>query len=227
MKIPFWPIVKSPNSSNAVVLGYDLYGEDCPKIVEKIGDFFRALSDAKYWALYRFSPSYQYHIVRTELEPDYHCPDKVMLFACMKLLCQYVERFTKIAREEDKGKSPEQIIEEFNAELSKEPNSWGGEHSEQIKAQETALKIYRWWKYEKPQNEKRREELMRLLYDGPQRITFKPCEDNPEYSQMIFRPDVGEEIEWRKELNILDEKIEREEQEMLEELVKIRRWLWH
>lgn len=222
--------IKSLNGSDATIFGYKVWGDNCPKWVEFIYDVAKKVDDAKWWIQYRFNPEHKYNVVYTDLKPGYHCQDTRILHACMGILCDYIEEFKgKYPEEKDKDKSAEQIIEEFNKELRAPDNAWGGDCSDQADRQEKALKIYRWWKYEKSKDEAREEELCHLLYGQKENeiMTIIPCVDNPEMSEAIFRELTEQEKVWREEMDTLDKKIHDDEQSMLVALMEIRNTIWH
>lgn len=220
-----WPIVSMLHSSCAVVFGYEVYGEKCPKIIDWLHTLFTNISDAKYWLLYRFHPEYQYHLIRTGLTPAYHCEDELILYGCMAMLCRYIEAF---GYRDDKGRSGEIVVEEFNKELNNNPGSKApdGVCQSQAARQSEALAIYRWWKYEKPADEKRRDELLMLLYQDKDRMSFVHCEDTLNLSKIKFKEFEGDEITMDEEKKALEEKIDDDEQKMLHRLIDIRRSLW-
>jgi hypothetical protein len=167
---------------------------------EHIFDFFYAwfkhpYVEARYWLRSRFHPKHRYHIIKTGLKPGYYDQDVLILHACMTLL----ERYIAWHDGEDK-------LEEFTKELKDKPNTWGcdaNEMSPQVKNQTEALAIYRWWKYERPANEKRLKEL----YD------------------LVSKEKLGY-TEKYKDVNEWETKIREDEQKMLHRLINIRFSLW-
>lgn len=210
---PF-PVVMMLHSSATIVFGRDVYSSD-GWWVKPAHRVFTRISNAKYWCKYRLLP-WRYHWVDTGLEPGYYDYDHLMLHACMSLLSRYIEE----------GMGGAEKVDEFNAELREapDPNEPTGWSSAQADRQEESVLIYRWWKIEKPADEKRRRELRRQLYGG-KRVTWEPTE-HPYLSQAVFRPFEGDEIALEAEFRALEKKIDADEEENLIRLVKIRHHLW-
>lgn len=208
------PITFMLHSSDARVFGYSIYGEDCPKIIDWLHTIFTNISNAKYWVRYRIHPAHQYHLIRTGLKPGYHCEDNLILYGAMAMLCRYIESM-----------GSEFEIEKFNRDLRNDPdpNAPDGICSRQADRQDEALTIYRWWKYQKPKDEARQEELMHALYTGP--IKFKDS-DCGKFREIVTEELKGDRKLLRDELWKLDEKIIDDEQSMLHRLIDIRRSLW-
>lgn len=196
MKI--FPIAEMINSSCAEVFGYPIYGGECPKPVKWLHRRLQAADRVRWWFLYRLHPKHQYHIVRTGLEPAFYCEDTLILHSCMAMLCRYVEWHGV------------ETLEEHNKELREEgdPNAPEGLCESQADSQEKALKIYHWWKSEKPRDKAKEREMILALYG-------KECAVPEE-----------ERKQYREDLWALQEKIRTDEQTMLHRLVDIRESLW-
>lgn len=198
------PIASGLHGSGAVVLGWNVYG-DCPKPINWLHTALTDLSKARFWLLYRLSPSHQYHLIRTGLEPGYHCEDELILHGCMAMLRRYVENFA------DEGKSGEEVLEEFNRKLREPDHDTHGMQeclSGQADMQAEALAIYRWWRYEKPKDEAWRDELCMRIYGSKKEKSDARTAD------------------LREEFRSLEDKIARDEQDMLHRLIEIRPGLW-
>lgn len=218
LKLPWpFPIADGLGGSGAIVFGWPVFGAEAPKYVAGAFRIFSRIRNAKWWLRHRLSPKHQHHVIRTGLEPSYYDCDTLMLHGCMALLCRYIE--------DEMGGADR--IEKFNAEL-REPGSEGHGPRECVESQAdrqaTALEIYRWWKHQKPADEKRRDELMMALYT-PSRMSSVPT-DNPRLNQLIFKEFEGDELAMEAEFRKLEAKIEDEEQVMLHRLIDIRRSLW-
>lgn len=208
--------------SRARVFGIDVFGDSYEKWywyafiwpVYRVG---RSIRDGIWWLRYRIDPRHRYHMINTHLPPRYYDIDTLMLHGMFSLLRRYVED-ERGGVEETEGfgrdllaGGPQDFMHEVEA-------AQGGKEME-------AAALYRWWTETYPAMEKRRNELMRLLYGRRRRTSFTKVEDGELY-QMHVSADEGEEIAWRKELDEIEERIDREEQEMLHRLVDIRRSLW-
>lgn len=92
VRLPWpWPVAYALHSSSAVVFGWPVYGGDeTPRLICWLGHFFRRISDAKYWLMYRLHPAYRYHMIDTGLGYGYHERDDQLLYGAMACLIGYV-----------------------------------------------------------------------------------------------------------------------------------------
>lgn len=163
---------------------------------------FRRGRDLRWWIQHRIDPRHRYHVIWTGLEPNYYDIDTLMLHGMFSLLRRYVEG--------EMG-GVEQI-EEFNRELrapSEHSISAGTVEMEAAQAdrQGEAVALYQWWTIQRPADVQRIDLLIDLLYG----------DDRP----------AGERAEtMRAELWALEQKSDREDQEMLHRLIDIRGSLW-
>lgn len=203
------------HSSSAKIFGIEVYSDHCPWVVDQLHTLFCNISEMKYWLLYRFHPKHQHHIVRTDLAPGYYCQDSRMLYACMKCLEDHIIREGGVEK-----------ITKWIKELREEHEAWGPDSKEicghQANSLEEALAIYHWWTIEKPADQKRSDELTHLIYSN-YHLQFEPCKEG---ARVIFPEMSAEKETMQKELSLLDEKIDADEQAMLHRLVEIRRTLW-
>ena len=157
-------------------------------ILAAIAWFCQPIKDGHYWLRSRLHPKYRYHVVKTGLRPGYYDEDDLILHSCMALL----ERFVA-------WHGGEQDFEKFTDDL-REPDEWGTDWSRQIHKQTEALAIWRWWKYQRPQDERHKDQLWDSLPpDG------------------VGKYDV---------VNDFEEKMLNDEQGMLWRLIEIRPGLW-
>jgi hypothetical protein len=211
-------------------------------IVLKIGGFFASLSHIG-WAI-RYRTVSKYHIVNTQLEPGYHEVDTRMLHASFELLVDYVEiECANMVGVADKGKlAPNSIrgwkdkhlpsimkVKEFRSrELGIQHLQWettlnAAELNEYERSPQQAAKavqiliLYTWWKDVYPNREEvphpDRESVHFLEF-----LSKKWKKKNPEASAKIeawSRSVYEQELDWDKE-----------EEEMLIALMKIRKGLW-
>ena len=196
-------------SSCAKVFGYEVYG-DCPWLIDKVFyPFFKMLSDARYWLLYRITREHAYHIIYTDLKPGYCDQRERILYGCMQCVCEFVK--------ESQG---EEELQRWTNELINDP---GAINERQANLQTEALAIYRWWKYERPADIKREAELLHLAYGGDE-IEFEET-DNPKLHKMVFNNAPGKE-KIKEEYRLLEKKIQDDEQAYLIRLINIRPGLW-
>ena len=180
---------------------------------------FRTLRQAKYWVLHRVAPRHRYHMIDTRLDPGYYDIDTLMLHGMFSLLRRYVE---------DEMGGVEKIIS-FNDDLRNhpDPNEPDGASSGQADMQEEAVRLYEWWMTDRPAMKARERTLLDEIYaDGRRRPTFEPVEGSPNLQKMVFPPDEDGVAAKRKEMWDIEDRIDREDQEMLRRLIEIRRSLW-
>jgi len=219
-KFNFWwpfPIVYHVGSSMGMVLGCPVYGKNTPKIIKCLHNVFRKLDNIKYWIFYRVHPKHKHHIINTKLKPGYYDEDTLILHGCMALLCQYVE-FNGV-----------DALEKHNEELRDPKNqdeydtAKHGEH--QADRQEEALNIYRWWKVDKPADEKKCDDLLHELYGKRDRVSWVDVPGS-DLVEMKVAPWEGDEKIKHDIFRALEQKIDDDEQKMLHRLIDIRRTLW-
>jgi hypothetical protein len=218
-----WKFLNCGRGSTAVLFGVPIYGNRFYDTlwfrgtVMPIFRLGRSLHDMRAWLRCRTFPKYRHHVVDTGLRPGWHDCDELMLHACMALLCRYVEwecgGEDKLAGFSDEllvpgseGHGPRNVVEA------------------QANTQNEALTIYRWWKYERPVDRARNEELLLRLYDQ-RRMKTEPTEDGVLH-EIKFEPLVGEDIDHHKEFKKLEQKIDQDERMMLRRLIDIRQSLW-
>lgn len=209
--------------SGAEVFGIDVFGGDrkpwADAIVMGLYHFFHRIDAAIWWFKWRYVRRHQYNIVRTGLEPGYYDEDTRMLHACMALLCQFVEWYGGV-----------DALDSFTAELRGNPDpdapiSANG----QINIQSEAAAIYRWWKFERPANRKRHDEMINRLYGGGEMIT-REVEIGGEIMHEIvgFEHDENRRLpgDSSEALWELDRQNDADDQAMLHRLINIRHGLW-
>jgi hypothetical protein len=202
----FWFVKRS---SADTVFGFPVYGEHSERIWFKLTilpvyEVARQLVDAKWWLFHRVHPAHRYHVVKTGLKPGYYDVDTLMLHSSFQLLCRYVEQ-------EMGGVA---AMEKNIAELRREGSEPGGETRIACAERESeALALYRWWKFEKPAEEKHRDGLCRQLHSNER--------ENMRTSTLSLN-----KRSLRRECRALEEKIDADEQKMLHRLIEIRRSLW-
>lgn len=212
--------------SMACVFGVDVFGKHSDVWWHKwtIWPIYRAgrsIRDGIWWVRYRIDPRHKYHLIDTRLKPGYHDIDGLMLNGMFSLLRRYVE-------EENEGVEELEKWGRELIEMAEKDEFLRGAHDRQGQKELEAVALYRWWMGERPADLQRKDDLMHLLYGRANRVTWTDAGeiDGEPVHEMHLRPDEGEEIEWRKELDALEGKIEREEQEMLHRLIDIRGGLW-
>lgn len=206
--------------SNDSVLWMPVYGGGySPRlralVVKPLHRIGRTLNKAKYWVLWRYHPRHQYNVIRTGLAPGYYDEDTLILHGCFAMLERYM-----------KWHGGDEALEKFSAELlaKPDPNAPEGLQEGQANRQNEAVALYRWWKIEKPADEKRRDDLLMHLY-GNRKLETKPTE-HPNLFELVTPKFVGSEADLHKEFRALERKIDADEQAMLHRLINIRRSLW-
>jgi len=145
----------------------------------------------------------KHFIVKTELNRyHWHDTDERMLYANMQLLVEYIEK-----------ERPFEIVE------------WG--HDDESKnVKNTMIKVYTWW-INYPQRKKEIDKLLTDWYnarlaDGPN-IIENTTED---FITVLNAPSSAKSDKLFKELHDAEDNLAKEEQEMLIDLIKIRKFLW-
>ena len=208
----FWPfpLAKCLNSSSAIVFGRYVFSEN-NFILKFFHNIFRKISDVKYWFYYRFHPKHKYHIIKTNLKPGYYDTDHRLLHGCMSLLCEFVE--VECGGVSDLERK---IVNSLNLSYDSEEERDSMKSS--IISDFKIIAIYNWWKKEKPNNEKRKDELTYLIYSNNG--------DNIKSIFTVFNNTDPYKKELRNELNQLRTKMEKDEQKYLHQLIDIRYSLW-
>lgn len=206
----------------ATVFGIGVYGRTSDKWWHKafIRPIYRAGNRVHKvcWALrHRFVRKHQYHRIDTGLAPGYYDVDHLMLHGMFALLERYV----------DAEMGGVESIEAFNRDLRErpDPNAPEGIQEAQADRQSEAVILYRWWKQDYPAMLERQAAIMKQLYGDRRRTVFEKAEGT-ELTRVLIRPFEGAEVDLGRELEELEERIDREEQEMLHRLIDIRRSLW-
>jgi hypothetical protein len=161
---------------------------------------------------YRFIPYHRYNVVYTDLPPGYYDIDTVMLHANFQLLRRYVE-------DEHGGADKLKEYTDYCAE--------NGDHHH-AEREEEALRLYNWWTQERLEDEKRLNELQKMIYARP--LEFKDSDD-PEMAAEGFKELVEpvwtpHEERMKEQMRLLRQKIESDEENNLIQLMKIRKSLW-
>jgi hypothetical protein len=157
---------------------------------------------AKYWVRHRTID--KYHVVKTDLEPNYYDVDTRMLHAVMALVCVYVE---------DEQGGYDELIRWGNELIgySNDANEpFPGATKQQGEKDLGVADIYRWWKHEYPADCKTRDDMIHELFGG-YRLGHKFTDtQQARYDEM------------RK----LEEKIDADEQTYLHKAIDLRRGMW-
>jgi len=156
--------------------------------------------DRRYWAiLHRFHPKHRYHVIKPRsLEPGYHDPDTLMLYACMDTFAEYFET------------GAQQFVYEEKYEL------------ERFAEME---EIYNWWTKDWPNCDTHKVDgTLRIDFPTLPEEWGKMPVFNPKYSDT---PEIKAWREAGDALHQDDEDWAKKEEEMLCRLIKIRRSLWY
>ena len=189
---------------------------------------FKKIRDWRYEIEYRLFPLH-YHWLDTGLGPGCHDPDEVLLYAAMAALKRYIDEsggVGKIQKWIDERLDPNygnDLLEKGYDAANIEDERKAVQHSASIDAE--ILAIWKWWTIERPNNKKRRDELLHILYSDPDPVTLKETE-NPHLSEMVFKPFEGEEEVLEQEFRTLEKKIDDDEKIMLHRLVDVKDCLW-
>lgn len=207
------------HSSMACVFGVDVYGDHSDKwwhklTIQPIYAVGSRVRDAIRWVRYRVDPNHRYHLIHTRLSPGYYDIDTLMLNGMFSLLRRYVE-------EEHEGV---EALEKWGHELTDEEDHFLKDANQrQANKELEAVALYRWWVDELPAMKRRQSELMGSLYGGGRSFFVDAGDGLVEWK---MKPFTESEKALHIELRGLEERIERDETEMLHRLVDIRGGLW-
>jgi hypothetical protein len=190
-----------------VVLGRPVYGSaHKSRFIRWVHGRFYAADKLIWQARYRLQKKHRYHLVDTGLEPSYYDEDYRMLHACMAILVEHVER----------GHGGVERLDEFTHELATEPRTWGCSSDEmhpQVTHQSEVAAIYRWWTEERPLNEATEAFILNDVYGG--RDIFDRSKDEPR-----------ERMWTHDDYSAYEDKLRKDDQDMLHRLIEIRPGLW-
>ena len=189
----------------------------------------RYIQDTIWSFKYRFLKKHQYHIIRTELKPEYHELDTMMLYGMMSIIVRFVERqhpfcgmvWDKWVAAAKADATTRKVLKKYNIaekwEYQLMPDT-------QIDAYLTCDKIYKWWRDTYPN----RVELDFDYPDGFDPLMFfgGGAEHDESMKADRYYPVY---LEWKRhnEATALQEQNWiQEEQDMLLEVVRIRKHLW-
>lgn len=183
----------------------------------------------------RYRTTRKYHIIDTKLEPGYYDSDTRMLHANFSLLVDFVEiekawmntwsdnnAYSKLSWFDKKFRRfrcPEDGIAYLNWEI----NESQLEH--QAKAAKEVLELYTWWKVTRPNRQdpfdaagynevfKGKHFIDQFIEeDGTKRLTMKPFSKK---ENQVF-----------EKVSKIEAKYDKEDEQMLIRLIKIRQYLW-
>ncbi len=169
----------------------------------------------KWYLQHRFNPKHQYHLIDTGLEPGYYDVDYLMLHGCFSLLCRYVE--------DEQGGVEKLTKWSENLMTAPDKNAPEGLHESQGENESEAVKLYLWWKRTKPADQAEYDRMVHHLYSDKW-VTYTNDDGH-----RVFGPRrkwTDEDIAMRSSMHALDDKMKRDEQEMLKRLIDIRGGLW-
>lgn len=171
--------------------------------------------NARRWLAYRLHPKHRYHLIDSGLPPGYYDVDTLILNGCFSLLCRYVEI-------EHGGAD---VLSEWATKLKTEPdkNAPEGWQAAQGEREGEAVRLYRWWKFEKPAEQAEYDRMLNHLY-GRKRST-KP-DANGQSVWSVDEPWTDADKVMHDQMRALKEKMAGDEQAMLKRLIDIRGSLW-
>lgn len=169
-----------------------------------------------YWFLkHKFIPKHQHHIIRTELEPNWHDSDTKILYSCFKILCDFVENeFDNVTWGSPEEELPDPTWKEWN--------------EDQRKAGKEIKDLYHWWKNVYPKYDENSP-----LYGEKSDLlswSFVPVEfdkdGDPTRSKLVFPEDTKERKLLFLEAEEYEKRCEQEIDDMLIRLIKVKKYMW-
>jgi len=188
------------------------------------------IADKIYWPCYKWvrdhvSPiwyrffGYRFHIVKTKLTPSvWYDSDIRILYAVMAIVEWFVENDMAKISEKDFKEELERIEKEVDDPEIKEyeRTSWTNQYEFDCKI----IQIYDWWK-----NYPNREKEIRKALNDWGRVALGD-DIFPRSKGRMTREEFEEESKLSDHLHELEDKLEKEEQEMLKLAVDIRNRMW-
>jgi hypothetical protein len=175
------------------------------------GFFERMLEEVQYY-LYKISPYNwlryriwdRYHVVKMKyLEPGYHDATEILIHSMFQVLCDFIEK-----------EKPDEIV------------AWDSDE-EHKHARKEMQELYDWWK--ERQNRDKLDPIHQPDIKSPS-MKFTPVEGKKDLSSMEFVHESPEDkAKWEKacdESSAWEIKCEKEDEEMMIRLSKIRGFLW-
>ncbi len=170
---------------------------------ENVRGWFRVkamtLRDIKWWFIHRLVPKHRYHVIKPKtLTPNYYDPRTLILHSCMHLLTDYVDNSNHI--------------------------HWEGT-PEHKKAREEMMLIYNWWKKSYPKRESTfiNGSPLPKYPDLPKEWGFMAVINSKYENEPVMK-------EWKKIARIHDKSEQewnKQTEEMLIRLMKLRQHLWY
>ncbi|TLX15880.1 hypothetical protein [Rhizobium sp. MHM7A] len=205
------------SSSMSHFLGVYIYGPNRGKwwhscAIMPLWKLGRAIHRRKLRLLYRFHPSYRFHMIDTGLKPGPHMGERLILHASFSILMNSMKiRFDTLDR-----------LETETRDLEAAPI---GNNSPELIDHEVAfrkemIQLIRWWTITRPADLAHAKSLADLVY-GDVYMVERIDEKTGAKSLEIF-PTAPEHKGQKKELRALRKKIAHEETEMLHRLIDIK-----
>ena len=173
---------------------------------------------------YRFV-GYKLHIIKTELTPSaWYDADTRILYAVMEIVKWYVENDMRIISKEEFEEEIERMKRDENAEYLKlHIEAW----TDQYNRDQEIIGIWKWWV-----NYNNRQEEVRLALRTWSNY-IESCGDEDDDSLALFfrkdklTPEQNKEIDRLRDIhNNLEEKLQEEEQVMLNKAIELRGGMW-
>jgi hypothetical protein len=205
------------SSSMSHFLGIDIYGPNRGKwwhscAIMPLWKAGRAVHRRKLRLLYRFHPSYRFHIVDTGLQPGPHMGGRLLLHASFSILMKsmefryetldQLEAHTRDLQAAPIGNNPPELID-HEVSFCKE-----------------VIRLITWWTITRPADQAHAKSLAELVYGDIHITTI--IDDKIGLKSLEFSPTAPEHKGQKKELRALRKKIAHEETEMLHRLIDIK-----
>ena len=152
----------------------------------------------------RFRTWERHHVLKMRyLEPGWHDKDQILLHSMFEILCRFIE-------DEKAGEIVDWNNDEIHKDAWKEMND-----------------LYNWW--EERQNRDKQNPILQPDLKHPE-MKFTPLNDGSDCSSMEFVHESPEDkVKWEKVCDDCSEwelKCEKEDEEMMIRLIKVRSFMW-
>ena len=182
---------------------------------------FRHISKALYWL--RTHTYNRYHMLdmRSKVngyEWGWHDRSELILFANMALLRDFIEKEKAFDCHIDWSSAAEAL----EARGKENDDGCGASRDAHAAAKKEMLTIYDWWTKGRAEELKKEDELLEAAYPNPMEF-----ESIPGSSMFKLKDDETPELrKLRDQCHIMEEELEKKDEEMMIRLIKVRGYMW-
>ena len=182
---------------------------------------FRHISKALYWL--RTHTYNRYHMLDMRSKVNgyawgYSDRSELILFANMALLRDFIEKEKAFDCHIDWSSAAEAL----EARGKENDDGCGASRDAHAAAKKEMLTIYDWWTKGRAEEHKKEDELLEAAYPNPMEF-----ESIPGSSMFKLKDDETPELrKLRDQCHIMEEELEKKDEEMMIRLIKVRGYMW-